>query len=105
MENSCVFCNINNENILFQNEHAFVIPDKFPQSKGHLLVISKKHVRTYFELSSDEKAAMLVLLDLAKLHTDEYHFPNGYNVSINAGEAAGQIIMHAHIHLIPRYGR
>ena len=105
MDKNCVFCNINNENILFQNDHAFVIPDKFPQSKGHLLVISKRHVENYFDLNSDEKAGMLVLLDMAKIHSDEIHFPRGYNVSINAGEAAGQIVMHAHIHLIPRYGR
>jgi diadenosine tetraphosphate (Ap4A) HIT family hydrolase len=105
MKDSCVFCSINPELILFKNEYAFVVPDKFPQSKGHLLIIPYRHVKTYFELTAEEKGAMMNLLDVAKLHTDDYHFPNGYNVLINAGEAAGQIVMHAHIHLIPRYGR
>ncbi|MBK6504847.1 MAG: HIT family protein [Ignavibacteria bacterium] len=105
MEGSCVFCNIFTEKIIFQNDYAFVVPDKFPQSKGHLLIIPKRHVTTYFDLTAEEKGAMLNLLDQAKIYTDDYHFPNGYNVLINAGEAAGQIVMHAHIHLIPRYGR
>lgn len=104
MDSNCVFCNINPDVIVLQNEYAFVIPDKFPQSKGHLLVIPRRHVTTYFDLTAEEKGAMMNLLDLAKLHTDERHFPSGYNVMINAGEAAGQIVMHGHIHLIPRYG-
>lgn len=101
----CVFCDChkNNINILQSNELAFVINDKYPQSKGHVLIIPVRHFENYFEATKEEQEAMAELLNKMKKITDENLKPAAYNVNINAGKAAGQIVMHAHIHLIPRY--
>lgn len=98
---SCPFCRP--EDVLFENELAYVKPDKFPVNPGHLLLIPKRHVADFFLTSEAEKVALLALLDQAKKYLDERHAPAGYNVGINVGEAAGQTIMHVHLHLIPRY--
>lgn len=101
----CIFCNIDNENFLLKNENAFVINDKFPQSKGHLLVIPFDHHENYFDVPKDVRKSMWDLIDSAKKLSDENHSPSAYNLNVNAGRDAGQIVMHAHIHLIPRYSK
>ncbi len=104
MENvKCPFCNIADRKILFHNKMGFVIEDNFPVSKGHLLIIPYRHFADYFEVSSDEKNQLFMLLDKAKVFCDEEYQPSGYNVGINIGADAGQTINHMHIHLIPRY--
>jgi len=97
----CPFCHP--ERMLFENDLAHAIPDKYPVNPGHLLVIPKRHVADFFLTTDQEKAALLSLLDQAKLHLERKHAPAGYNIGINVGEMAGQTIAHAHIHLIPRY--
>lgn len=101
----CVFCNCykENTNILQRNELAFAINDKFPQSKGHVLIIPVRHFENYFDATIEEQEAMTDLLNEMKRSSDANLNPSAYNVNINAGRAAGQIVMHAHIHLIPRY--
>jgi diadenosine tetraphosphate (Ap4A) HIT family hydrolase len=89
--------------MLFRNEMAFVAKDRFPVSKGHLLIIPFRHVERYFDVTPEEKLALLDLLDQAKQYLDVELRPDGYNIGVNVGEAAGQTIMHVHIHLIPRY--
>jgi diadenosine tetraphosphate (Ap4A) HIT family hydrolase len=85
------------------NNHAYALFDKYPVSRGHLLVIPYRHVPDFFQTSWDERHAVLTLLDMAKAFLDEKFSPNGYNIGVNAGEAAGQTVMHVHVHLIPRY--
>ena len=85
------------------NALGLYIRDAYPVSPGHTLVIPRRHVRSFFDLSSDERAALLALLDEAKLQLDSEFRPAGYNIGINDGPAAGQTIGHLHIHLIPRY--
>ncbi len=97
----CPFCRA--EDILFENDLAYVRPDKYPVNPGHLLIIPKRHVADFFLMTEAEKAAMLSLLDEAKHYLDGKHAPAGYNVGINVGEAAGQTILHVHMHLMPRY--
>jgi diadenosine tetraphosphate (Ap4A) HIT family hydrolase len=99
----CIFCNIEENNVLLKNELAFVIKDKYPHSKGHVLIIPYNHVENYFDLSKDDRTALTDLMNEAKKYCDENFKPTGYNISVNAGKSAGQIVMHAHIHLIPRY--
>ena len=70
---------------------------------GHVLIVPVRHVANYFGTTRDEKLAMLELLERAKVLVDEKFAPAAYNVGINIGETAGQTIMHAHMHLIPRY--
>jgi len=99
----CIFCSCNSDEILFENELSFVTKDYYPVNKGHLLIIPKRHVENYFDISPNEKIALFELVDKAKQYLEQQYSPDGYNLGINVGEAAGQSIMHVHIHLIPRY--
>lgn len=100
---NCTFCNINKERIIAENEGAIAIYDGFPVSQGHLLIITKKHFPNYFEADQRTKDELLKLIDECKIIVDKKFNPDGYNIGINCGEAAGQTVMHLHIHLIPRY--
>lgn len=77
--------------------------DAYPVSPGHSLVIPKRHVDSFFAVSNDERVAMLALLDEAQLAAVREFQPDGFNIGINDGPAAGQTVAHLHIHLIPRY--
>lgn len=103
MTSTCPFCNLPKDRIILNNEHAMVIRDGYPISKGHTLVIPKRHVGSFFETSQDEKLALLTLLELAKTELNKTHTPDSFNIGINDGPAAGQTVPHLHIHLIPRY--
>jgi diadenosine tetraphosphate (Ap4A) HIT family hydrolase len=107
LDKPCPFCEIaadkNHSRIISQNQQAFVIRDGFPVSNGHTLIIPKKHVGSFFDLSEEEKWAMLSLLELSKNELDKSLNPQGYNIGINDGTAAGQTVPHCHTHLIPRY--
>jgi diadenosine tetraphosphate (Ap4A) HIT family hydrolase len=85
------------------SQHGIVIRDGFPVSPGHTLIISKRHVGSLFDLSIEERIDLLALLDRAKATVEMEFGPDGYNVGINDGAAAGQTIPHLHVHLIPRY--
>jgi len=104
MEKDCPFClnNLTSE-ILLENNFSYAIYDKFPVSKGHILIIPKQHNSNYFDLSLEEQKECLILLNNAKKILDKEFKPDGYNVGININKDAGQTIWHAHIHLIPRY--
>lgn len=97
----CPFCNP--DNILLENDLAFAKYDQYPVSPGHVLVMPKRHTASWFDLTADEQTAMFVLANQAKKLLDERYAPAGYNLGINCGEAAGQTIMHVHLHIIPRY--
>jgi diadenosine tetraphosphate (Ap4A) HIT family hydrolase len=103
MGSSCPFCTLEQDRILKQSDYAFMIRDNYPVSEGHTLIIPKRHVDSFFDLQAIEKAAILQLLDEAKETLDEEFSPDGYNIGINDGAAAGQTVMHVHVHLIPRY--
>ena len=85
------------------NALAFAIRDGFPVSPGHTLVIPRRLVATWFEATREEQLAILELVDEVKARLDAELRPDGYNIGINAGVAAGQTVMHLHVHLIPRY--
>ncbi|MBM3455425.1 MAG: HIT family protein [Bacteroidetes bacterium] len=72
-------------------------------SKGHVLVITKRHYCDYFSLTEEEKMEAWNMISEIQIWVKEKHSPDGYNIGINISEAAGQTIAHAHIHLIPRY--
>ena len=100
---NCPFCYLPPERIIDSNELALVIRDGFPVSKGHTLIIPKRHVGSWFDTSADERIALFILLDQAKLILDHEFKPDSFNIGINDGVAAGQTVPHLHIHLIPRY--
>lgn len=103
--NECVFCNqfIPNKDSLFENELANAYFDEFPVSNGHVLIITKRHAETFFDITSEEQMAMIDLLNKCKKYIDKKYNPDGYNVGLNCGKDAGQSVMHVHMHLIPRY--
>jgi len=80
-----------------------LLRQNLPVSQGHSLVIPRRHVGSFFELSDVERSDLLALLNQAKHELDALHQPDGYNIGINDGTAAGQTVQHLHIHLIPRY--
>jgi superfamily II DNA or RNA helicase/diadenosine tetraphosphate (Ap4A) HIT family hydrolase/HKD family nuclease len=86
-----------------ENDLAFALRDAFPVAVGHTLVIPKRHVATWFDASREEQVAILDLVDMVKGQLDDQYHPDGYNVGFNAGSAAGQTVMHLHVHVIPRY--
>ena len=100
---TCPFCTLPSERIVAQNSHGVWIYDGFPVSAGHSLIIPKRHIGSFFEATTTEQTALLRLLDQAKAAIDADHRPDGYNVGINDGAAAGQTVPHLHLHLIPRY--
>ena len=75
----------------------------YPVSPGHALIIPKRHVASYFDLTNHEREAMNVILQYVSQKVEERYHPDGFNVGINIGEAAGQSVFHCHMHLIPRY--
>ena len=100
---NCPFCSLPPERIIDSNELALVIRDGFPVSKGHTLIIPKRHVGSWFDTSADERIALFALLDQVKMILDHEFKPDSFNIGINDGAAAGQTVPHLHIHLIPRY--
>ncbi len=99
---TCVFCQLDKD-IIYENEHMVLVYDQYPVNDGHILIISKRHVASFFELTPQEKKALDKGLSYGKQLLDQTHHPSGYNIGINVGEDAGQTIFHLHVHLIPRY--
>jgi len=99
----CPFCPVKDREILASHPLAVAIKDSFPLTRGHALVLPRRHVASFFALTSDERFAVLELLDRAKAALDAEYAPDGYNIGVNDGAAAGQTVMHLHVHLIPRY--
>jgi len=99
----CPFCTIPPERVIDSGQHGLVIRDGFPISAGHTLVIPKRHSGSFFELATEERNELMVLLSEAKAELDLTLKPQAYNIGINDGAAAGQTVPHLHIHLIPRY--
>ena len=86
------------------NALAFAIRDAYPVTPGHTLVVPRREVATWFDATRAEQVAMLELVDEVKRVLDRgTPRPDGYNVGFNAGEAAGQTVMHLHVHVIPRF--
>ena len=97
------FSEIQEERKIYKNEHFFIIKDSFPVSPGHLLIISNQVKTDYFSLSEEEKIQLNKTIEIAKEIIEKEYEPDGYNIGMNCGEAAGQTIPHFHCHLIPRY--
>ena len=101
--NPCLFCNTKSAEYLIENDLAFATFDSYHVSKFHILIIPKRHVQNYFELSIDELLACNEIIKLTKnkLEKDDQAI-KGFNIGSNNGKVAGQSINHCHIHMIPR---
>ena len=98
----CPFCRLDKNRILLESEFALAFSDGFPVAQGHTLVIPKRHVASLFELPDDEQGAVWALVAQVRALLFAEHQPDGFNVGLNDGPAAGQTVMHAHVHVIPR---
>lgn len=104
-EEDCRFCvkKKPGRRLIADNEFGFAAYDRHPASEGHFLVIPYRHFASYFDINDDELVALWGLVKQGKEAVDKEFNPDGYNVGINVGTAAGQSIHHLHIHVIPRY--
>ena len=100
----CPFCEfIRTQEPVAQRGTFFAKQDAYPVSPGHTLLIPRRHVETFFELDKQEREDFFsLLLEMHDVLQNQYE-PDGFNIGINTGSAAGQTIAHLHIHLIPRY--
>jgi len=99
----CAFCHLSPERIVHQSEFCLVIRDAYPISPGHTLIVARRHVASFFDVTDDERADLMQLVVQARESLAREFGPAGYNIGINDGPAAGQTVPHLHIHLIPRY--
>ena len=100
--NPCLFCK-DARGVSLTNELAYSARDSYPVSPGHTVVIPRRHVASFFELTPEEINACMALINDERKLLDEAFKPDGYNIGVNIGSAAGQSILHVHIHIIPRY--
>ena len=100
---NCPFCSPGPTDIILKNDVGYSRYDKYPVSPGHMLIIPYCHISNLFELPDMEVTILWALVRDCKKYIDQKFHPDGYNVGVNVGQAAGQTVMHVHIHLIPRY--
>jgi diadenosine tetraphosphate (Ap4A) HIT family hydrolase len=97
----CELCRL--EQVLFEADEAYVRYDNNSLAPGHVLIVPRRHVASFFEMTIAEKLRVIELLDRAKAYIGAELRPDGYNIGVNVGRAAGQSRMHVHVHMIPRY--
>ena len=103
-EQECRFCvRKSGRRIMLEGEYGFAAWDRHPASEGHFLVIPYRHFASYFDISDEEREELWLLVAQGRDMCEEKYHPDGYNIGINVGPAAGQSIPHLHIHVIPRY--
>ena len=101
MSAGCELCEP--QDVIFESEFAYVRYDNHALARGHVIVVPRRHVADFFEMSGAEQGSVVALLNRAKKRIEAEHRPDGYNIGVNIGKAAGQSRMHVHVHLIPRY--
>ena len=101
--NPCLFCDVKKTGIVYENELAYASYDSYPVSEHHCLIIPKRHIKDYFDLSNDELIACNDLIKVVKKEiTNKDPLVKGFNLGTNIGIVSGQSILHCHFHLIPR---
>lgn len=100
---NCPFCSPDPERIAFESELVLGLWDKFQVSAGHLLLVPRRHVVDWFSATAREQAALWQAVTTARDVILDRHLPDGFNVGMNLGHAAGQTVPHLHLHVIPRY--
>jgi diadenosine tetraphosphate (Ap4A) HIT family hydrolase len=100
---SCPFCNLTAERILWEEGPVVAVRDAYPVSRGHVLLVTRRHVASYFDATAPEKAALWRAIERARAELVAELSPDGVNVGFNDGAAAGQTVMHLHVHVIPRF--
>ena len=99
----CPFCSPPDNRLFHRGRLVLGLWDQFPVSPGHALVIPRRHVASWFDATDEERAELMAAISITRSAIDQVHQPEGYNLGVNVGHAAGQTIFHVHVHLIPRY--
>jgi len=99
----CPFCDPPAERLVCEGPDYRVLWDGYPVAEGHALVVTRRHVAGWFEASPSERAGLLAGVERAREAIETTYRPDGYNIGVNVGEAAGQTVFHLHVHVIPRY--
>lgn len=100
----CPFCERSESHLVIaRNNYAVAFPDAFPLTEGHTLIVPFRHERDFFALTHIEQEAILALSRSVRAKLDREQAPDGYNIGLNIGKAAGQTVDHVHLHVIPRY--
>lgn len=99
----CPFCSVPKGKILVESEFFILRYDEYPVSNGHVLVIPKRHITSLFDLTEQEFLDLHHFIQRARVLSYQIYDPDGFNIGVNDGSAAGQTIEHLHIHIIPRY--
>lgn len=102
MSERCPFCEP--ANVIVENDLAVAIPDRHPIRPGHTLVIPRRHIASFFDLTAEETVACCDLVRSVRDRLEIERSPGGYKIGINIGHASGQTIMHVHIHVVPMGG-
>lgn len=104
-DESCTFCELNKQErrIVAETDKFLAVRDNYPVSPGHTLLIPKRHLASFFELSKEELDDLHRILSAVRDILGQELKPDGFNIGINDGKAAGQTIFHLHVHVIPRY--
>jgi diadenosine tetraphosphate (Ap4A) HIT family hydrolase len=101
--NTCTYCNLAPARIFDETALSIAFKDVFPVSPGHTLIIPKRHVESYFDLTNQEREDMTALMIRVKAKLKDELQPHAFNIGINEGFAAGQTVSHINMHLIPRF--
>ena len=103
----CIFCDIaiweKKGSVVAKFKHCYAVRDEYPVSNGHTLIIPYEHTENWFTASEEVRLDIMEAMEKVKAELDTAYHPDGYNVGANCGEAAGQSVMHLHMHIIPRY--
>lgn len=101
---TCPFCaRIAADDVRWSNDHAVAFADLYPVARGHTLVVPRHHQSDYFMLDPTTRTAVWALVDEVHDHLVRELAPDGFNIGLNEGTAAGRTVDHAHIHVIPRF--
>jgi diadenosine tetraphosphate (Ap4A) HIT family hydrolase len=101
---ACPFCDrLAAGDLVAENGLAAAFLDAFPLSPGHCLAVPRRHQPDFLALTAEEQRAVWALVPAVRRRIEGDRRPDGYNIGVNVGEAAGQTIGHAHLHVIPRY--
>jgi diadenosine tetraphosphate (Ap4A) HIT family hydrolase len=99
---ACPFCDLRPDSIVAEDEHAVALRDRYPVADGHTLVIPRRHVESAFNLSADELSSLWALVARVRGALAAELAADAFTLGLNDGIAAGQTVMHAHVHVIPR---
>ena len=99
----CPFCHPHPDSVFHADDQVLGLGDSFPASPGHALLVPRRHIPDWFSADAELQTVLTRAIETAKKEIEKTHRPDGYNIGLNVGAAAGQTVFHLHVHVIPRY--